>query len=272
MSQGNRTCIATALLWVVALPFQVAEPSGEPQLKPGLFERRVTLEKMLDRVQQNHPVASHRIEAATELKQEIDTIDRQYSLFISAVADSAYRGDAAQTLALCGRSGDDPVGLLVCRLANYIIDGRKNKGQFVEQFPRTGRALQALWMLDRIPSGNGGRPMLFEPDGPTDFYIGELYRIVATGDSRALSAYMRLYCAADGEYAEFMQGQMETLFRHHIEVVLRNWTEFDKCSAFLSNLQEELSMDEKHAILNDARRYCGTYGSACRDLIQLFSR
>ena len=271
MSRREEICFNSLLLCVLVLPVQAAELPARPQLKPGVFERRVALERMLGHVQWSHPVASQRSESAAALNEEIQIIDQRYSLFISAVADSAYRRDAAEVSALCGGADNDPIGLLTCRLANYIIGARKNEGQFVAQFPTAGRNLQALWMVGRIPNGKGGRPILFEPDGPTDLYINELYRIVEKGSPRALGTYVRVYCAADGEYAEFMQDQMEKLFREHIEVVLRNWAEFKKCSAFLSSLRGEFSKSERQAILTDAHQYCGGYPTACNKLNQLFS-
>ncbi len=272
MIRVAKICSPFALLWVLALPLHGADSCSDLWLKPGLFERWVILDRMLDRVKQSHPGESPESGSVVTLKREAETIGRQYSRFVSAVADSAYRGDKAEVTALCARSGDDPIGLLTCRLANYIIGERKQKDQFVEQFPTRGKHLRALWMLDRIPSGESGRPILFEPDGPTDLYITELYDIVETGDSRALGAFMRVYCAADGEYAEFMQDKMERLLREHTEVALRNWIQLKKCSAFLGNLREMLPADRKREILTKSQQYCATYRAACEDLERLFSQ
>jgi hypothetical protein len=236
-----------------------------------LFERREALERMLYHHQPGSPPGSYEYWPEPAVESEIKAIDRQYSLFVSAVADSTYHHDAAEVRALCKGFDHDPIGLLMCRLANYILGGRKDKDQFVRQFPTEGRNLNALWFLEAIPDGEGGRPILFEPEGPTDLYVSELFHIAEAGNPPALSTYMRVFWRADGAFAEFMLDQMERLFREHIDVVLRNWAQVERCSDLLSDFREDLSDDERREILTKSEQYCGTYRTACGELKQHLS-
>lgn len=249
-----------------------ANPGLGVSLNPGLFDRRAVLEKTLADIQRGQSGPMPKTKGEIELKHELEVIDKQYSIFITTVSRNAATRNFAEVSRVCKLGERDPIGQQVCHLAYYVGGGRKNIKGFLDQFPITERGRQALWALDEIANRDEVRPELFRPDGPADSYISELFRIVQTGNTQALRAYMELYCHADGIYAEYMENELETLFCRHIEVVVRNWLEIKRCESALSNLRDELSINQKKAIVTNVQQYCSGNRPACQELTELFSR
>jgi hypothetical protein len=191
--------------------------------------------------------------------------DNEYYRLMTAISDDAERHRLAELNACCGENPHDPIAGLTCRLALYLVK-QNTAREFVERFP-TSRNLQPLWALDEIALfAPNGPPMLFQPDGPVDIYIAELFELVEKGDKRALQKYLNLYLHADGAYAELIEVQLEELFSEHAKVVLDNWASVKSNQRVLATLRASLTADERGQMRLKFEPYCYINVRACREL------
>jgi len=66
-------------------------------------------------------------------------------------------------------------------------------------------------------------PSIFQPNGPVDVFVDELFRLAASGDQASVKKVFFLYGCSDGGYAETFDDGICKLLASHPEAVLKNW-------------------------------------------------
>ncbi|HEV2396238.1 MAG TPA: hypothetical protein VGS27_04820 [Candidatus Sulfotelmatobacter sp.] len=241
-------------------------------LKTGLYQARKNVVAQYAR-EVGNDYAGRQALADTLLKQQKE-IDRQYHSFMERVSQTGSVEKRAQAEVCCRQTGGDPIAHLICGLATYLRDDRRDPAAFLESVPADKESANALWALDEIASSQGdetGKAVApFGPSGPVDRYLHELFRLTANGEPEAIKKYLGLYPLADGEYAESMEDQLERLFFEHPAVILRHWALFKADTRIFADLKESLSSEQKQRIVSGAKANCSIDRTACKELIAEF--
>lgn len=228
------------------------------RLPKGLFERRSSLR---DDVSSSHD--------ATKRSDDLQLIDEQYFRFIARVQGSARPAESE----CCKNTSGDPIAELVCKFVAYLRADRKESALLLQSVPTSPREGEALWALDEIvlmhePSSAEKSARPFGPYGPVTLYLDELYGLVRSGDAEAVSKYLGLYLYSDGDYAEYMDDQLEQLLTEHTDIVLREWSLFKVHPKVLVKLRDVLPRERKKTLRAKLRtgRLCADYSAACTNL------
>jgi len=231
------------------------------QLEKGLFDRRSAL------------ITSG---GAGSNAPELQRINEEYFQFLLRVSKSDFSKEAE--LGCCKSPGKDPVERIVCKFVRYLKTGKKDYRLLLESVPTDATSREALWALEPIAYLHAERepnsaPAIFKPSGPVTLFLDELFNLVSSGDSEAISKYLELYLYSDGEHAEEMDDQIESLFHKHLSLVLKHWTTFRihrdallKFAAFLSN-EEKRTLRAEIA----GSKECARASDACSEIKSLLS-
>jgi hypothetical protein len=229
---------AFALLLPRSLPARSANACGLP---PGLYEQRKTVQVLSDAQRE---------------------IDHTYVEFMKTVAKFYARGDAVSIDACCNTVKEDIIGFQFCALVKYLISDRKKSGPFLDAMPVNNEQREALWMMELISAGGTtetptalpGIPM---PSGLLFKFVDEIFDLVKRGNATATERYFFLLEDANGEFGEYMDGQLPKLFLSYPQHVLAIWP-------ILTKHRERLETTRGFMTETSARQIAAKYEKLCR--------
>lgn len=104
----------------------------------------------------------------------------------------------------------------------------------------------------------------------TDDIVSEVFRRLKNGEKLAIETYGSLLLSADGEYAEFMDEQLYSLFKNDVDMVVEMWPEIKKFEDKIKLGTTPFYL-ESDAIISQYEKRCQTK-EACRALIDFLVR
>jgi hypothetical protein len=254
----------------MVLSLVLALRGGNCELKPDLYQARKAITERYAR-EVGNDYAGHR-SVANELRAQKRDIDKQYFEYMSAVSQAASQ-EKPEGVQACCSAPPDPIAHQICILGAYMQGHRKDSAAFVKGVPADKESAAALWALDEIAYANGDQgnqsALPFGPEGPVNQYLKELFRLVIRGNNEAIKKYLGLYAFADGEYAEAMEDQLETLILDHPKVVLSNWRLIKTYNRALSDLRETMSAEKKQQASSRIQKECAPEGQECTEVLAL---
>jgi hypothetical protein len=208
----------------------------------GFYNKRVEL---LSRYQIDHQEGGVRI-------AKIKEMDSLYATVIDEIVDS--RSDKVYK-ECCDHNRNDNYLLFVCKLATYLREGKSSI--FLSNIPATKDRLRDLWELDKITSGHLYRS---RPPNPqllsfVDLFLYTVYQLSTESNKTALALLLILNSSADGEYAEYTQGLILSLFEKQPSVLLKNWNLVREHASSIS-FETTDYRDRAEAIIRNIKRTC----------------
>ena len=252
--------VLTIAISLLSICLVIQSEHDSCELSRSLFQKRATLTAALSTaIVKNDGTAQH------QASKEIANIDRQYHRFMEAVSLSA--GKTRNSKDCCTQQQEDPVAKLICALAMFR-GGNSTAEQFIQAAPTTPVDRDALWILDQIAHAGSEKrlPGLFGPDGPISDYLTVLFGLVRKNERGALEKYLGLYLAADGEYSELMEDQLEKLFLQDLQVVIQKWSLVKQNPRVLEDLRESFSAEQRRQIISNSKKYCSSASVPCKEL------
>ncbi len=269
----GKAWIQLSFVAVVVASIPLANGNSHCKLKTGMYKERKLLQQRYATLVGKDYQGKKRI--ADNILKAKKTIDREYYDFLEALANAYARREGGFISSCCTQAKDDPLASQLCAVVWYLYNGRKDPAAFIASLPRNQEQLAAFWSLDDIAyvGGNGKEPALPGiplPDGLVDKYISELFALLVSDYSEATDRYFILLSHADGEYAEYMDEQLKTLFEEHQDMVLRQWSIIRNHKGGLKGFRENLSSEESRKIAEGFRTFCGRNDQRCEEIFTLF--
>jgi hypothetical protein len=202
-------------------------------------------------------------------------IDRKYVEFMKAAVQFYADREAESVSACCDAAKKDPIGVQFCTLVRYLLSDRKDIAAFLAAMPKTDRQLEAFWLMDSI-SGSGTMefPALLAglpaPDGLADACIDELFALIKTGNAAAAERYLCIYDRANGEYGEYIDDQLEKLFREYPQRVVELWPVFRTHLKELEAVPDDIPRDASQRIAAKYENLCESGDNRCAEIRRLF--
>lgn len=265
-----------AVLLVLAAILQaiaVGKESSPCKLKPGLYrERGLLVRKYARLVGKNYQEKKAIADSIVSAKK---SVDRQYYNFLDTLASTYASRDHGSLRSCCTQAKDDPLACELCALVQYLDNGRREPERFIASFPQNEEQRTAFWSVDDIVHVGGDDKQLALadislPNGLVDKYIEELFALVLADNSSAVKQYFKLLSQADGEYAEYMDELLKTLFEEHPKIVLRQWLIIRENKRQLERFRESLAPQESAKIVTSFQSICKENDQPCGEIIKLF--
>jgi hypothetical protein len=202
-------------------------------------------------------------------------IDRKYVEFMKAAVQFYADRDASAANGCCDAAKKDPIGVQTCVLVHYLLSDRKEVAAFLAAMPKTDRQLETLWLMDSV-SGAGTRDYpavlagLPAPDGLVEECIDELFVLVKAGNAVATERYLYIYDHANGQYGEYIDDQLEKLFREYPGRTMELWPVFRTHLKGLEALPDDIPADESKRIAAEYKDLCKTGDNRCAEIGRLF--
>ncbi len=202
-------------------------------------------------------------------------IDRKYVEFMKSAAQFYADHEANSVNACCDAAKKDPIEVPFCALVRYLLSDRKDAAAFLAALPKTDRQLEALWLMDAV-SGAGTMefPALLAalpaPYGLVEECIDELFALVEAGNTAAAERYLYIYDRANGQYGEYIDDQLEKLFREYPQRVVELWPVFRTHLKGLETVPDDLPRDESVRIAALYKDLCKSGDSRCAEIRRLF--
>ncbi len=202
-------------------------------------------------------------------------IDRKYVEFMRSGAQLYSGRDAASANACCDAAKKDPIAAPFCALLRYLLSDRKDVAAFVAAMPKADRQLEAFWLMD-VVSGAGtmdfpaALAQLPAPYGLVEECIDELFALVEAGNAAAAERYLYIYDHSNGEYGEYIDDQLEKLFRDYPPRVVGLWPVFRTHLKGLETVPDDIPRDESERIAALYKDLCKSGDNRCAEIRRLF--
>jgi hypothetical protein len=258
--------VATVLL--NAAPATPATSAGACKLPAGLYLRWESLEHQYS-ADVGSDYAGHRQEA-DRIVSEQKALAQTYHRVFSTVCQASRAGNLHAVTECCAATDDDPAARLMCNLAYYVGDRRKNPARFVRNFPESLTEIGTLWELDNMFAPGRDVPPECGPDGPAPYYVDELFRLVLQGNVPALERFVDLSRYADGSYADDLADQMKKLLVQKPDFVLAQWPTVRQFYG-IKQIGIEFSDTERREAEQEYRDRCASKSQACTEVKEAIS-
>jgi len=232
-----------------------------------LWRDRVLLEQRYAKEVGNDYTGHEQI--AAQITAQKKAIDRKYLGFMNQIAD----GTPESIHRCCPQGLKDPAMIQMCNLGSYIQGKRQGVASFLDLVPSDKSSAHSLWILDDVAFARGTEMKdhtPFGPYGPVTTYIEELYRLVRSGNQKALRKFLRLLELSYGEAGEEIEGDIEDLLMHHPGLAAVNWKIMKEYPEAIKTVNEMMEDDAKHQAVKGILGECSARHLDCDGLSSSF--
>lgn len=240
-----------------------AAPNSPCKLRPGIYQDRKRLSTGLG----SQTTGAHET-----------AIDREYMEFFRSLAEFSLRNDWPSFDSCSDLAKNDPLASRMVVFLRYVHQESPNQSAFISSFPATQSQLADFWLLDAIAMhgvnlGPLSLPGISLPDGIVDKLLSELFVLVLQGNSAATRKYFFIYRNSNGEYAEFMDGQIKPLFEQHPDLVLKLWPLIRPYRQHLVGMSEDNPPEFSQRVVKAFQHICEAHKTddqGCDEIIHIF--
>jgi len=200
-------------------------------------------------------------------------IDSEYHGFFTVLAAAMDARDETEVKACCERASSDRAGALVCSLALYLNEDRKESAPFLEQFPSSRKETNMLWELNSIAGAAGTK--MFPPKGPSYKLVDELFLLLMDERDTAINKYFNLAAHVGGEEAAYMDSQIQTFLKEAPSAVVHQWLVLRRYRPKLKSAAQAIVTSSSTAdmlkLVKVVRSFCDKSNPDCPDILKLYS-